>query len=202
MHVLNEWLDPRHIETHGPGPSSNEERERPEMWRFRRVLSHNIFQGSWYSDPFIHRIYGKIKNAELEQAMDRNVRFEKMLADEGALILKFWFHLSKDRQEQRLKAREQDPATRWRVTERDWHHFKLYDKFQKTADQVLRLTSTAQAPCYIIDGSDKRYRSMTLGKILHKALRHRLDNPPLPTPSPVCLPCPRWIKPTCCGPWT
>jgi polyphosphate:AMP phosphotransferase len=182
VHRLNEWLDPRHIETHGMGAPSDEERDRPEMWRFWRALPPKgklgIFQGSWYSDPFIRKVYGEIRNPALEEAMDRNVRFEKMLADEGALILKFWFHLSKDRQEKRLKALEKDPTTRWRVTERDWRHFKLYDKFQKTADRILRMTSTAQAPWYIIDGSDERYRSITMGKILLQALRHRLDSPP------------------------
>ena len=184
VHKLNEWLDPRHIETHGMGTPSDEERERPDMWRFWRALPPKgrmgIFQGSWYSDPFIRKVYGDIRNAALEEAMDHTVRFEKMLADEGALILKFWFHLSRDRQEKRLRALEKDPATRWRVTERDWRHFKLYDKFQKTADRVLRMTSTAQAPWYIIDGSDERYRSLTMGKILLQALRHRLDNPPPP----------------------
>jgi polyphosphate:AMP phosphotransferase len=182
VHILNEWLDPRHIETHGMGTPSDEERDRPEMWRFWRVLppkgKMGVFQGSWYSDPFIQRVYGKIKNDTLEEAMERNVRFEKMLTDEGALILKFWFHLSKDRQEKRLKAVEKDPATRWRITERDWHHFKLYDRFTKTAEKALRMSSTAQAPWYIIDGSDERYRSLTMGKILLEALRRRLDNPP------------------------
>lgn len=182
VHRLNEWLDPRHIETHGMGTPSDEERDRPEMWRFWRALPPKgkigVFQGSWYSDPFIQRVYGKIKGAALEEAMERNVRFEKMLTDEGALILKFWFHLSKDRQEKRLKILEKDPATRWRVTERDWRHFKLYDKFYKAADRSLRITSTAQAPWYIIDGSDERYRSLTMGKILLEALRKRLDNPP------------------------
>lgn len=182
VHKLNDWLDPRHIETHGMGTPSDEERDRPEMWRFWRALPPKgrigIFQGSWYSDPFIRKVYGDIKNADLEEAMDHVVRFEKMLADEGALILKFWFHLSKDRQEKRLKALEKNPATRWRVTERDWRHFKLYDRFQSTADRVLRMTSTAQAPWYIIDGSDERYRSLTMGKILLQALRQRLDSPP------------------------
>ncbi|MEW5768931.1 MAG: polyphosphate:AMP phosphotransferase [Pseudomonadota bacterium] len=182
VHKLNEWLDPRHIETHGMGTPSDEERDRPEMWRFWRVLPAKgrigIFQGSWYSDPFIQKVYGEIKTAALEEAMERNVRFEKMLADEGALILKFWFHLSKDRQRARLKALEKDPVTRWRVTERDWRHFKLYERFYRTADAALRITSTAQAPWYIIDGSDERYRSMTMGKILLEALRRRLDASP------------------------
>ena len=177
---LNEWLDPRHIETHGMGEPSDEERDRPPMWRFWRALPPRgkigIFQGSWYSLPILDRVYGKTRNADLEEAMQCNVRFEKMLSDEGALILKFWFHLSKSFQETRLKALEKDPRTRWRVTERDWHHFSLYGRFRKTSAEALRLTSTAQAPWYIIEGSDERYRSLMLGKIVLEALRLRLGS--------------------------
>lgn len=179
VHRLNEWLDPRHVETHAMGEPSDEEADRPSMWRFWRALPPKgrigLFQGSWYSAPLIDRVYGKTRKADLEEAMQRNVRFEKMLSDEGALILKFWFHLSRAQQCARLKALERDPRTRWRVTERDWHHFSLYDNFRKTAAQALRLTSTAQAPWYIIEGSDERYREITLGKVVLGALRRRLD---------------------------
>jgi polyphosphate:AMP phosphotransferase len=162
------------------------------MWRFWRVLPPRgkigIFQGSWYSMPILHRVYGETKDADLEDAMEHNVNFENMLADEGALILKFWFHLSKKGQEKRLKATEKDPRTRWRVTERDWQHFKLYDKFYQTTSQALRLTSTAQAPWYIIEGADERYRSMMMGKILIEALKKRLETPRAPRHSFANLP--------------
>jgi polyphosphate:AMP phosphotransferase len=180
VHLLNEWLDPRHIETHGMGEPSDEELDRPPMWRFWRALPPRgkigIFQGSWYTMPILDRVYGKTRNVDLEEAMQGNVRFEKMLSDEGALILKFWFHLSKSFQETRLKALEKDPRTRWRVTERDWHHFSLYDTFRKTCAEALRLTSTAQAPWYIIEGSDERYRGLMLGKIVLETMRLRLNS--------------------------
>lgn len=180
VHLLNEWLDTRGIETHGMGNPSDEELDRPPMWRFWRALPPRgkigIFQGSWYSMPILDRVYGKTRKADLEEAMERNVRFEKMLSDEGALILKFWFHLSKDFQKSRLKSLEKDPRTRWRVTERDWHHFSLYGKFRKTSAEALRLSSTAQAPWYIIEGSDERYRGLMLGKIVLEAMRMRLSS--------------------------
>ncbi|MCU0841458.1 MAG: polyphosphate:AMP phosphotransferase [Thiobacillaceae bacterium] len=179
VRLLNEWLDARHIDTHGMGEPSDEERDRPPMWRFWRALPPRgrmgIFQGSWYSRAILDRVYGQTKNADLEEAMERNIRFEEMLSDEGAVILKFWFHLSRKNQEKRLKNLEKDPLTRWRVTERDWRHFKLYDKFYKTASQALRMTSTANAPWYIIEGTDERYRGLTLGKIVLDALRKRLE---------------------------
>jgi polyphosphate:AMP phosphotransferase len=177
--LLNQWMDPRHIETHGMGEPSDEERDRPPMWRFWRVLPPNgrigVFQGTWYSLPVLGRVYGEIKDAALEKAMDRNLRFERMLVDEGALILKFWFHLSRERQEKRLKALEKDARTRWRVTPRDWKHFQMYDRFVKVTSQALRMTSTAEAPWYIVEGSDERYRALTFGRILLDGLRKRLD---------------------------
>ncbi|MFN3595031.1 MAG: polyphosphate:AMP phosphotransferase, partial [Thiobacillaceae bacterium] len=140
VRLLNAWLDARHIDTHGMGEPSDEERDRPPMWRFWRLLPPKgrmaIFQGSWYSQALIDRVYGRSKVADLEEAMERNLRFEQMLVDEGALILKFWFHLSKKAQEKRLKSLEKDPLTRWRVTARDWEHFKRYDRFYKTASHA------------------------------------------------------------------
>ena len=79
---------------------------------------------------------------------------QKMLADEGVLILKFWFHLSKKAQKKRLKALEKDPKTRWRVTETDWERFKSYDTFYEVSEHALRQTSTADAPWHIVEGTD------------------------------------------------
>lgn len=184
VNLLNEWMDPRHIEAHAMGEPSDEERERPPMWRFWRELPPKgkigIFFGSWYTAPIVNRVLGKTKLSELNQSIDRINRFEKMLTDEGALILKFWFHLSKDAQRERLKSLEKDPKTRWRVTDTDWERFKIYDKFRKVSEHALRETSTAEAPWIVVEGADSRYRSLTVGKILHDAIRKRLDHPAKP----------------------
>ena len=97
-----------------------------------------------------------------------------MLTDEGALIIKFWLHLSKDMQQKRLKLLESNPKTRWRVTKRDWEHYKLYDKFLTVNESVIRHTSTAEAPWIVVEGADPRYRSLTVGKVILEALRKRL----------------------------
>ena len=99
-----------------------------------------------------------------------------MLADEGALIIKFWMHLSRDQQKKRLKTLEKDPQTRWRVSKRDWEHFKIHDRFRLCAERSIRHTSTAEAPWIIVDGSDQRYRSLTVGKVVLETLRKRLDD--------------------------
>jgi len=158
VNLLNEWMDPRHIQVHAMGEPSDEERERPPMWRFWRALPPmgkiGIFFGSWYTDPIVQRVIGQAKAAQLSQSIGEISRFEKMLTDEGALILKFWFHLSKDAQKKRLKSLEKYPKTRWRVTDTDWERFKIYDKFRKVSEYTLRETSTSEAPWIVVEGAD------------------------------------------------
>ncbi len=182
VNLLNEWMDPRHIRVAAFGEPSDEERERPPMWRYWRELPPKakigIFFGHWYTDPIIERVYRKSKQSQLIQSIEEIVRFEKMLGDEGALLLKFWFHLSKEKQKKRLKALERDRKTRWRVTETDWRHFKLYDKFRKVAELALRQTSSASAPWIVVEGEDARYRNLTVGRALLGAMRERLDQKP------------------------
>lgn len=182
VNLLNEWMDPRYVQTHGMGEPSDEELERPMMWRFWRALPPKgrvgVFLGSWYTWPILNRVFGRTKGADLDQSLERAKRLEKMLTDEGALIIKFWLHLSKDKQEQRLKLLEKNPKTRWRVTERDWKHFKMYNKFRSVHESVIRHTSTAEAPWIVVEGADDRYRSLTVGKVILDAIRKRLDDAP------------------------
>jgi polyphosphate:AMP phosphotransferase len=167
------------------GDPSDEELDRPMMWRFWRELPPKgkigVFLGSWYTWPILNRVTGRTKTAELDQSLERAKRLEKMLTDEGALILKFWMHLSKDKQEKRLTLLEENPNTRWRVTNRDWKHFKQYDKFRAVHERVIRHTSTAEAPWTIVEGYDSHYRSLTVGKVILDAIRKRLDDADLNT---------------------
>jgi polyphosphate:AMP phosphotransferase len=122
------------------------------------------------------------------QRIDQINRFEQMLVNEGALVLKFWFHLTKDGQKRRLKALEKDPRTAWRVTKWNWDRLKTYDRLQEVVGHVLRLTNTPWAPWIIIEGEDDRFRSLTTGKIILDAIRQRLadaDKQTTPVAPPV-----------------
>ena len=195
VNLLNEWMDPRHIRTHAFPELSDEERERPRMWRFWRALpprgTIGILFGAWHTQPILDRVYGRTTKGELTQAIAEIVRFERMLTDESALILKFWFHLSKAQQQKRLKALERDPKTRWRVTDTDWERFKIYDRFRKVSEVFLRHTSQAEAPWVVVEGTDPRYRSLTVGRLLLDAMRERLEEKArgrLPDKTPPLLP--------------
>ena len=178
VNLLNEWMDPRHIHTFAFDNPSDEERERPAMWRYWRALPPRgrigMLFGSWYTAPIIDRVFKRSSGKDLLRSIGEINHFERMLADEGALILKFWFHLSKKRQKKRLKALQSDPKTSWRITDRDWDFFELYDRFYRISEDTLRRTSSAGAPWIVVEGSDPEYRAVTVGKVLLEAMRKRL----------------------------
>lgn len=181
VNLLNEWMDPRHIQTSAFGPPSAEELERPPHWRYWQALPPRgkvgIFFGAWHTQPIVQRVMGELDEGAFAAAIAEIQRLERMLCDEGVLLLKYWFHLSKDQQKRRLKSLEADPSTRWRVTETDWAYFRRYDRFVEVCDPFLHQTSTAAAPWIVVPGADANFRALTVGRHLLAAMRERLDAP-------------------------
>jgi polyphosphate:AMP phosphotransferase len=195
VNQLNEWMDPRHIQVRAFHLPSDEESERPRMWRFWRALPPKggigIFFGAWHTLPILERVMGHIKAAEHDRRIAEIQRLEKMLCDEGVLLLKFWFHLSKKQQKKRLKQLSRDPKTSWRVTQFEWKLFERYDEFAAVCDPFIRRTSSGEAPWIPVPGADPQYRSLAVGRTLLAALRERLDEKPakqLPDRTPPLLP--------------
>jgi polyphosphate:AMP phosphotransferase len=174
---LYEWMDPRFLSTLAFNEPTDEERERPFMWRFWRVLPPRgrigMFAGSWYSDPIARRIDGDMSRGQLDTRLDEINRFESMLVNEGGLVLKFWFHLTKHGQKERLRRLERDPRTAWRVTKQSWQRTRTYDDLYEVAGHVLRTTNSAWAPWSIVDGSDDNYRNLRVARELLDALERR-----------------------------
>jgi len=192
VNALNEWLDPRGLETISFERLTDEERERPEFWRYWRRLPERgrigVFFGGWYVDPIREFAYGESRQADLDDALAINQRFESTLVADGAIILKFWLHLSRADQLKRLKKMEKDPNSMRRVSERDWKHVDLYDQFLHAAERTIRLTDTGDAPWYLIESKDKRYRDLTIGQTLLDVLRKHLVQ--LPVEKNIALPPP------------
>lgn len=178
VNALTEWLDPRHVEVHALGAPTDEELERPPMWRFWRRLPPKgkigVFFGSWYTAPIVTRARGKGSDLEFAEAVSGVRRFEKMLADEGALIVKLWFHLSRKAQQQRLDELWKSKKTRYRVRKQDWKQLEHYEAFGAVSERALRETDTPEAPWLILEGTDENYRSFNAGQALLGALEQRL----------------------------
>jgi polyphosphate:AMP phosphotransferase len=179
VNLLNEWMDPRWLLTRAFDAPSDEESDRPEYWRFWRNLPPKgqigLFLSSWYSQPILRRVHDEDDQASFDDRLDRILAFEKALADDGALILKFWMHLSHDAQKRRLKKLEKDPLTSWRVTEQDWDHWHIYDRFEAAAERTIMRTSTGTASWTIVEGMDPYYRSLTVGGIIRDEINKHLE---------------------------
>ena len=177
--LLNEWMDPRWITTRGYSKPSDEERERPRLWRYWRDLPPHgrmaMFLSAWYSTPIRNRVGRRSTMAEFDAALDEIAAFERALTDDGAVVLKFWMHLGKQAQKKRLKAFESDPLQRWRVTKRSWKHWHMFELFVAAADRAIRKTSTDHAPWHIVEGEDHHYRSIVVGTIVRDAIRRALN---------------------------
>ncbi|WP_416422998.1 polyphosphate:AMP phosphotransferase [Pseudomonas sp. App30] len=182
--LLNEWMDPRLIEVRSFDQQTDEELARPPAWRYWRQLPAKgkigVFFGNWYSQMIQGRVHREFKDAVLDQAINGAERLEQMLCDEGALIFKFWFHLSKKQMKARLKALQDDPLHSWRISPLDWQQSETYDRFVRFGERVLRRTSREYAPWHIIEGVDPHYRSLTVGKLLLEGLQAALKAPTEP----------------------
>ncbi|HEX8911916.1 MAG TPA: polyphosphate:AMP phosphotransferase [Humisphaera sp.] len=199
LNELLEWMDARGIQTHALRDPTDEERDRPYMWRFWRVLPPKgrmgIFLGSWYSEP-MQDLFQGCPRADVDLTLDRIIDFERMIHAEHTLVIKVWLHLSKDAQKDRLKELEHDPDRRWRVTDADRLYRKHYDRIREIAEHVLRRTEIPEAPWHIVEGADARYRQLTVAQLIVKRVNERLAQlaeddarapaePDRPKPAPV-----------------
>lgn len=179
VQLLNEWMDPRWIVNRAFEPPSQDERERPPFWRYWLALPPHgrigLFLSAWYSQPLLDRVHRTTTAAEFDAALERIASFERMLAEDGAVILKFWMHLDRKAQKNRLRALSKDPLNRWRVTSTQWKHWKLYDRFVSAAERLIQRTSVAHAPWTIVDASDERYRSLVVGTGIRQALTRAIE---------------------------
>jgi polyphosphate:AMP phosphotransferase len=178
VNLLNEWMDPRLIQTVAFGDPADEDAQRPPMWRYWRALPPKgrigIFFGHWYAGRLFDRAFGKVRDTDLARHAHDISRFEEMLCNEGALLLKFWFHLSRADQGKRLRTLARDRRTAWRVGEAERQQYENYARVCKTAGYVMRETSTAHAPWTIVEGTDPAYRNLAVGNTVLRALRERL----------------------------
>lgn len=188
VNSLNASLDTHHMTTYALGAPTEEERQRPRMWRYWRILppkgTIGMYFGSWYSHPLRDRILKRSKDAELIESLDEINRFEKMLADEGALILKFWFHLDEEEQKERRKKFKEDRTRHWRMADKIMDSVKDYDDALAVAEILIHRTNTYYAPWTVIGGTDKRYRNLVIARTLLNTMRKRLDESSSPQTVP------------------
>lgn len=175
---LSEWLDTRDIQTHAFWDETDEQRLRPDFWRFWRAVpargSIGIMFGSWYTRPIIERVFGNLGDADFEQHLRRINEFERILADDGALIVKFWFHLPKKEVEKQVKKDKGILEMKIRTSPLLEKFSSQFDKFAKFSERAIRITDKGRSPWHLIEATDHRYRDITVGQVLLNAMETRL----------------------------
>ncbi|MCB9690472.1 MAG: polyphosphate:AMP phosphotransferase [Alphaproteobacteria bacterium] len=175
---LTAWLDPRGTTTHAFWDTTDEERERPWWWRFWRTLPRRgtigVLFGSWYTEPIVDEALDRSEPGVFERRLREIEAFESMLAADGTLFLKVWMHLSKDAQRERWRA-DAAKGRAWRESPLAEEYGARYDAFLATSERAIRHTDTGRAPWYIVEAADARWRDLTVGRTLLKALQERLQ---------------------------
>ena len=140
-----------------------------------------VYLSGRYSAPLLQRVYGEIDDAQFDDRLAEIIRFENTLADDGALILKFWMHLSRDAQKERLEALSADPMLSYQVKDKDRRNHENYDAFIAAAEKIITRTNRAAAPWTIVEGVDPYYRHIRVGEVIRAELERHiaiLENSP------------------------
>jgi polyphosphate kinase 2 (PPK2 family) len=148
------------------------------LWRFWLKAPNRgemiIFDHSWYGRVLEDRVEHTIPEKIWRQAYRDIVEFERTLADDGATILKFFFHISKKEQRKRFEAIEADPLEAWRVTDADWARYKKYGEYLAATEEMLELTDSEYAPWTIVEATSKWYARRKLFDTIIAAMEKRL----------------------------
>ncbi|MFC0558183.1 polyphosphate kinase 2 family protein [Halalkalibacter alkalisediminis] len=170
---ITERLDPRGYSVHGISAPDKHELNYHYMRRFWKVLPKKgeicIFDRSWYGRVLVERVESLATIEEWTRAYDEINHTEKMLADDGHIIIKFWLDISKEEQLSRFKARESDPFKSWKLTDEDWRNREKWDLYEEAVEQLINQTNSASAKWHIINSNDKQSaRIAVLDKLIEE----------------------------------
>lgn len=171
-------------------PKPND-RERTQ-WYFQRYVAHLpaagelvLFDRSWYNRAGVEKVMGFCTDQEYLRFLDQVPTFEKLLVDDGIILLKYWFSVDQAEQEQRFADRVEDPMKRWKISPIDIAARAKYDDYTAARDAFFKPTHTRFAPWYVVDANDQRRARLNMMDHLLETLPdfkvpiEKLELPPL-----------------------
>ncbi|HEX5035777.1 MAG TPA: polyphosphate kinase 2 family protein [bacterium] len=164
---------------------TQEEKAHDFLWRVHHEVPPKgfigVFNRSHYEDVLVTRVHKMIDDETAEKRFRQINDFERLLAQSGTVILKFFLHISKDEQRKRLQARADDPKKHWKFNINDVHERKYWGDYQKAFRDLIRETTTKHAPWTVVPANHKWYRDYVTAKIIAKTLEDmKLRYPPGP----------------------
>ncbi len=176
---LSQWMDSRHLRIESFVTPSEQEQNYPPYWRFWQKLPSKgeiaLFFGNWYSGLLEARVDKEISRKELNERLQEAQQFERLLANEGIAVVKFWFALSEEQLHLRLAELQKNPVLRWQAQQRvAWHKSKIFQRYTAAAQQLWQNQDVEKSRWHIIDGWDAKERDSCVGKILLATLHDQL----------------------------
>jgi len=183
---LTESLDPRGFKLYPIRAPRTSEKKHPWLWRFWLKIPAKgewaIFDRSWYGRVMVERVENLTPEADWRRAYRDIVDFERTLADDNTLIVKFFLHISKAEQKKRFEKLSKDPLTAWHVTAEDWEHHRRYDDWFAAYQEALENTDSEWAPWTIVEATDRRFSRIKIFSTIIRALEEKLNLPPIELP--------------------
>jgi PPK2 family polyphosphate:nucleotide phosphotransferase len=168
-------VNPQGVRVAGFKVPTPEELDHDYLWRVHKVVPGKgemvIFNRSHYEDVLVVRVHELVPPEVWKKRFDQINEFERLLAENGTTILKFFLHIDLDEQKERLQARLNDPTKRWKFRLGDLEERKLWPEYEKAYEDVLSKTSTDHAPWYIVPANRKWYRDLVISSVLVDALK-------------------------------
>ena len=156
---VTEKLDPRLVRVHSIIKPTEEELAHHYLWRFWCRLPARgqmaIFGRSWYGRVLVERVEKFATDEEWKRAYQEINDFERLITDDGTILLKFFLHISKEEQLRRFRAREADPSKHWKINEEDWRNRRKWNQHVEAAQEMLATTDTKAAPWHLLASNHK-----------------------------------------------
>ena len=172
-HVLGA-MNPQGCRVYGFKVPTPEEAGHDFLWRIHRTTPARgevaIFNRSHYEDVLVTRVHGLVAKKEWQARYAHINHFERLLADSGTLILKFYLHISPQEQLERFRRRLEDPARQWKISEADYRERPHWDAYQAAFQDALSKCSTEHAPWFVIPANHKWFRNLAVSRILVETL--------------------------------
>ncbi|HEX2391711.1 MAG TPA: UDP-galactose-lipid carrier transferase [Solirubrobacterales bacterium] len=167
-------LDPRHVRVAQFGRPSEEERRHHFLHRFWAALpgwgGMAVFDRSWYGRVLVERVEGVARPEQWRRAYDEINAFERTLADEGAIVVKFWLHISPEEQLKRFESRASDPLKAWKLTEEDWDNRARRAEYEEAVEEMLSRTDQPHARWHAIAAESKRHARVRVIRLVNEGI--------------------------------
>jgi polyphosphate kinase 2 (PPK2 family) len=173
---ITEKLDPRVLRVYSIVKPTEEEYRRHYLWRFWTKMPVSgeitIFDRSWYGRVLVERVEDFCTEKEWRRAYDEINNMEEALVDGGALLMKFYLHISKEEQLRRFEQRAADPYKHWKISDEDWRNRRKWKEHIEAAEEMFEKTSTKFAPWTLVESEFKYYARLKVLKAIVKRFSH------------------------------